>query len=86
MGCGLPVLTADRGATAEVAGGDALLVDPRDTGALADAMARLAGDPALRERLARAGRQRAAAWTWERTADLTAAAYAEIAPSAGTRK
>lgn len=86
MGCGLPVLTADRGATAEVAGGDALLVDPRDTAALAEAMARLAGDPALRERLARAGRLRAAAWTWERTADLTAAAYAEIAPVAATRK
>lgn len=85
MGCGLPVLTTDRGATAEVAGGDALLVDPRDTGALAEAMARLARDPALRERLARAGRQRAAAWTWARTADLTAAVYAEIATPAGAR-
>jgi glycosyltransferase involved in cell wall biosynthesis len=86
MGCGLPVLTADRGATAEIAGGDAVLVDPRDTGALAEAMARLARDPALRERLARAGRQRAGAWTWARTADLTAAAYAEIATPAVARK
>lgn len=86
MGCGLPVLTSDRGATAEVAGDAALLADPRDTGALCAAMARLAGDAPLRERLAAAGRGRAAAWTWARTADLTAAAYAEIAVPVGARK
>ncbi|MBK8166017.1 MAG: glycosyltransferase family 4 protein [bacterium] len=86
MGSGLPVLTADRGATAEVAGGDALLVDPDDTIAIVDGMARLARDPALRARLAAAGRRRAAAWTWTRTADLTAAAYAEIAAPAAARK
>ncbi|MBM4130159.1 glycosyltransferase family 4 protein [bacterium] len=86
MGCGLPVLTADRGATAEVAGDAALLVDPQDTQALADAMFRLARDAALRTALAAGGRRRAATWTWERTADLTAAAYAEIAAPAAARK
>ena len=34
MACGLPVLTSNRGALAEVAGDDALLVDPLDVGAI----------------------------------------------------
>jgi glycosyltransferase involved in cell wall biosynthesis len=38
-------------------------------------MERLLGDPAERERLSRRGRERAATFTWERTAQLTAAAY-----------
>lgn len=86
MACGLPVLTSDRGATAEVAGDDALLVDPGDTAALAEALARLAGDDALRRRLAAGGRRRAAAWTWARTADLTAACYREAMAPAAPRK
>jgi glycosyltransferase involved in cell wall biosynthesis len=78
MACGLPVLTSGCGALAEVAGPDAILVDPRDVDDLARGMQRLAGDPALRERLSVAGPARAAQWTWARTADLTTAAYAEI--------
>ena len=86
MACGLPVLTSARGATAEVAGPDALLVEPRDVGALAAGLARLAGDADLRSRLSAAGPARAAGWTWARTADLTAAAYAEIAAGDPARK
>ncbi len=78
MACGLPVLTSDRGAMAEVAGVDALLVDPLDVDGLARAMQRLAADGPFRARLAAAGPARAAMWTWARTADLTTAAYAEI--------
>jgi glycosyltransferase involved in cell wall biosynthesis len=78
MACGLPVLTADRGALAEVAGQDALLVDPLDVGAIAAALERLLTDAGLRARLQRGGPARARHWDWERTADLTTAAYAEI--------
>ncbi|MBK7772103.1 MAG: glycosyltransferase family 4 protein [bacterium] len=78
MACGLPVLTSDRGATAEVAGDAALLVDPHDTGALHLAMGRLADEAPLRARLAAGGPRRAREWTWDRTADLTTAAYREI--------
>lgn len=78
MACGLPVLTSDCGATAEVAGHAALLVDPHDTGAMHLALARLADDALLRARLAAGGPQRAREWTWERTADLTTGAYREI--------
>lgn len=86
MACGLPVLTSDCGAMAEVAGPDAVLVDPREVDDLARGMQRLAGDRALRERLSGAGPARAAQWTWARTADLTTVAYAEITGTGAGRK
>ncbi len=39
MAAGLPVLTSNRSALPEVAGSDAILIDPEDTGAIADAAA-----------------------------------------------
>lgn len=86
MACGLPVLTSDRGALAEVAGGDALLVDPLDVGEIAAALERLLADSGLRERLRSAGPLRARQYDWAHTADLTTAAYAEILGDPGRRK
>jgi glycosyltransferase involved in cell wall biosynthesis len=87
MARGVPVACADRSSLPEVAGDAALLFDPADPAAIAAAIERLLGDRALAERLAAAGRERAAAFTWERTAQLTLAAYEralEEAPSATT--
>lgn len=58
MAAGRPVVTADSPAVREVLehGRSALLVPPGDPGALAAALARLAADPALRQRLGAAGR------------------------------
>jgi glycosyltransferase involved in cell wall biosynthesis len=64
MACGTPVVAADSAALPDTCGGAALLADPRDPVAIADAIDRAAGD----ERLAAAGIARAAAFTWERTA------------------
>ncbi|MCL5270501.1 MAG: glycosyltransferase family 4 protein [bacterium] len=63
MAAGLPVVaSAIRGCREEVAEGETgLLVPPRDVGALAGALGRLAADPALRARLGAAGRRRAEA-------------------------
>lgn len=80
MAHGAPVVTSSGTATAEVAGDDALLVDPDDHEAIAKALARLLDDPALADDLRSRGRARAATFTWDRTAELTAAAYAEVAP------
>jgi glycosyltransferase involved in cell wall biosynthesis len=59
MMCSLPCVTTDVGAIPEAArdGETALVVPPRDVDALAQALARLAGDAALRERLGRAARE-----------------------------
>jgi glycosyltransferase involved in cell wall biosynthesis len=72
---GLPVACSDRSSLPEVAGDAALLFDPESTPAIAAAIRRLLGDAELRERLAQAGRLRAAGFTWERTARETFAAY-----------
>jgi glycosyltransferase involved in cell wall biosynthesis len=80
MAHGAPVVTSAGTATAEVAGDAALLVDPHDHAAVGAALARILDDPALADDLRARGRARAAAYTWTRTADLTAAAYAEAAP------
>ncbi len=65
MTLGVPVLTARGGATEEVAGGAALLADPRDVGELALAIGRLDQDQALCDRLAAAGRERATLFSVE---------------------
>jgi glycosyltransferase involved in cell wall biosynthesis len=76
MARGVPVVASNRSSLPEVAGDAALLVDPEDHAAMRAAIER-----ALREsdRLSAAGRERAARFTWERTAQLTAAAYRRAA-------
>jgi glycosyltransferase involved in cell wall biosynthesis len=75
MARGVPVATSDRSSLPEVAGDAALLFDPEDTGAIRAAIERLLADPGERARLRDAGLARARTYTWERTAELTAAAY-----------
>jgi glycosyltransferase involved in cell wall biosynthesis len=67
MAAGTPVVAADRAALPEACGGAALLADPDDADAFAAALLRAAG--AERDRLVAAGRERAAALTWRRTAE-----------------
>ena len=76
---GAPVACSDRSALAEVAGDAALLFDPYDQSSVSAALASLIGDDALRQRLAAAGREHAAAFTWERTARDTLASYERAA-------
>jgi glycosyltransferase involved in cell wall biosynthesis len=80
MAAGAPVVTSLGTATEEVAGDAALLADPTDHAAIGSALAAILDDPALADDLRRRGRDRAAGFTWARTADATAAAYAEAAP------
>jgi glycosyltransferase involved in cell wall biosynthesis len=71
MAAGTPVVASNRGSLPEVCGDAALLVDPADGSALADALLAAVEDRDLAARLARAGTERAAAFTWDRTAELT---------------
>jgi glycosyltransferase involved in cell wall biosynthesis len=74
MARGVPVACSDASSLPEVAGDAALLFDPLDPRAIADAIRRLF-DPAVAEPLREAGRARAATFTWERCAEQTVAAY-----------
>jgi glycosyltransferase involved in cell wall biosynthesis len=62
---GLPVVATAVGGVAGAAGPAAVLVPPGDAGAAADALERVAGDPALRARLVEAGLERARSQTLE---------------------
>lgn len=79
MAAGAPVIASDAGAVPE-AGGDAALYFPSgDKKALARAIEQVLGDQALTEDLRARGVRRAAAMTWEQTADATLAVLAEAA-------
>ena len=75
MSAGAPVITSNTSSLPEVAGDAALLVDPEDVDAIADAVARVLTDPALAEDLRRRGRERAASFTWAATARATLDVY-----------
>src|SRR5580704_9016220 len=68
MACGTPVVATDVEALHEVSGGAAILVPPGDDGALAEQIARLAGDAGARDVARARGLSRAQAFSWESTA------------------
>jgi glycosyltransferase involved in cell wall biosynthesis len=68
MAAGAPVVTTTRGALPEICADAALYADPGDPAAFAAACIAAATDPATRDPLIAAGRRRAAAFTWDRTA------------------
>ena len=78
MACGCPVIVSDVTSLPEVAAGAALLVDPTDERALADAMAAVLTDGSLRGDLRARGLARAAELSWERAARETLAVYDRV--------
>ena len=76
MACGIPVVTSDRGALAEVAGGAALVCPPDDPAAVGAALRRAVEDGDAAADLRARGLSRAAGFSWARTARETRAAYA----------
>jgi alpha-1,3-rhamnosyl/mannosyltransferase len=75
--CRCPVVTTNRGATAEVAGGAAVLADPEDVALMAEALRRVCGNRALAEQMRARGATRAAEFSWKRTAAATLELYRE---------
>jgi len=76
MACGTPVVTSRGGATEEIAGGAAVLVDPRDPASIA---AGIAEADRRHDALAEVGRARASMFTWRRSADLVEDLWRELA-------
>ncbi len=75
MASGVPVVTSRGGATEEVAGGAAVLVDPRDTEAIA---AGIAEATARRDELVPHGLERAREFTWTAAADAVETLWREL--------
>ncbi len=71
MACGRPVVTSSVSSLPEVAGGAAVLVDPRNEEEIAGAIGKVLTDEALSRRLSEASLRRAAEFSWEKTAAAT---------------
>ncbi|PYN09584.1 MAG: glycosyltransferase family 1 protein, partial [Candidatus Rokuibacteriota bacterium] len=82
MACGTPVITSNTSSLPEVVGDAALLVDPLDTAAIADAIARLFTDGRLGSELRERGLARARLFSWEKTGRAVQAAIRQAAESA----
>jgi glycosyltransferase involved in cell wall biosynthesis len=91
LACGTPVAGASTSSIPEVLGEAGLLFDPQSVPEMADALATLATDDALRARLAHAGLERAGLFSWARCAAtvgsvLEAVALRDRAPLKPARK
>ncbi len=64
----VPVLTSNIGATAEIAGNAALLVNPRDISAISQGFTDLFTQPELCQRLVAKGRQQLLKFSWDKSA------------------
>ena len=78
MAAGIPVITGNRSALPEVAGGAALTVDPENVDELASALCRLAADQNFCEQQVVAGREWVKRFTWAKAVEETLNVYREL--------
>jgi glycosyltransferase involved in cell wall biosynthesis len=78
MASGTPVITSDVSSLPEVVGDAALLIDPLDPVAIADAMRRVLMDSDLHENLRQKGLQRVREFSWERSVRRVREIYGEV--------
>ena len=78
MAHGIPVVTSNRSALPEAAGGAAWLVEPEDTEALGATLRQLCQDPELRAHWRARGLVRAADCSWQHAVDETWRVYEEL--------
>ncbi len=81
MACGTPVITSNRSSLPEVTGEAALLVDPKNTHEIAQAMTSLLTDEQQREDLRERGLKRAAEFRWDQCARNTLRVFEEVVRS-----
>ena len=78
MACGTPVITSSVTAMPEVAGDAALIVNPRNPEALAEAFALISNNPELRAELVRRGFARVHFFTWKKSFSKTLTLFREL--------
>jgi glycosyltransferase involved in cell wall biosynthesis len=83
---GAPVACSQIPALAEAAGDAALLFDPERQEEIDDALGRLLKDRALARELSERGRERAQAFTWRRTGELSLAGYRRAIAARSARR
>lgn len=75
MQCGIPVITSNTTSIPEVVGGAGIMVDPKDSDALCQAMLNLLNNTALCQELRQKGLERAKSFSWVKCAADTVEVY-----------
>lgn len=78
MASGTPVIVANTTSLPEVSGGHALVVEPFDYQATAEALHRIISDPDFRKELVDQGQNWAREFSWHRTAQATSKIYQDL--------
>lgn len=79
MAQGTPVVTSLGTSTEELGRDAAVLVNPKSSDSIREGLGRVLSDASLAAKLTEVGRERAAAYSWERTAELLVDVYREVA-------
>jgi glycosyltransferase involved in cell wall biosynthesis len=79
MACGTPVVAADNSSIPEIVGDAALLTHAEDVVTMAQLVAQVLTDEALRRNLIEKGLKRAAGFSWGKCGDETLAVYRKVA-------
>ena len=82
MACGCPVISSACGSLAEVVGDSALIVDPQSIDSMEQALARVATEPDLRQKLRAAGLCQSKKFDWHKAAIATMSVYERAGISA----
>jgi len=75
MACGTPVVGSEAASLPEIVGDAGILLPPDDAEGMADALTQLLRDDSFRAEMGRRALERAAKFSWQRTAKMTLAAY-----------
>jgi glycosyltransferase involved in cell wall biosynthesis len=86
MATGIPVVASPRGSLPEVVGDAALVIEPEDPVAIAEAVTKVLTNGSLRDAMVRRGTDWAARFTWERTAAATLEVYRAIHDEVGSHE
>ena len=78
MACGIPAIASNVSSLPEISGEAAILVDPTDVGAIANAVTALQTDPTLYNALVHKGRRHVLDFTWEKSAEQVARVYEQL--------
>jgi glycosyltransferase involved in cell wall biosynthesis len=78
MASGTPVITSNVSSLPEVVGDAAVLIDPYEPNAIAEAMRRVLSEPSLRADLRERGHQRVREFSWERSVARVREIYSEV--------
>ena len=83
MACGVPVITSNTSSMPEIAGKDAILINPENSNEITDVMLKLETDDAFYQKQKEIGLERATLFSWRKTAEQLLKLYKEVGKELG---